>query len=122
MLFTGSMNLPFRREQESALRPWGLIGASKAAAPGWIASANELARLRSLSTSLRGGKRADEVIRLGAEERRALRKRHLFESRRLPGCRQNGLPPKAIGINLLLLKDQHLNRDMDKCVMQKSDN
>ena len=50
-----------------------------------------------------GGKRAGEVIRLGAEERRALRKRHLFESRRLPGCRQNGLPPKAIGVDLLLL-------------------
>jgi hypothetical protein len=59
---------------------------------------------------------------VGLEERRALGKRHLFESRRLPGRRQNGLPPKAIGIDLLLLKDQHLNRDMDKCVMQKTDN
>jgi hypothetical protein len=40
---------------------------------------------------------------VGAEEGRALRKRHLFESRRLLGCRQNGLPPKAIGVDLLLL-------------------
>jgi hypothetical protein len=46
----------------------------------------------------------------------------LFESHRLPGCCQNGPPPNAVGVDLLLLKDEHLNRDMDKCIMQKSDN
>ena len=45
-----------------------------------------------------------------------------FESRRLPGYGQNGLPPEAIRVDLLFLKHQHLDRDMDKCVMQKSDN
>ena len=38
----------------------------------------------------------------------------LFESHRLPGCCQDGPPPNAIGVDLLLLKDQHLDRDMDK--------
>jgi hypothetical protein len=52
------------------------------------------------------------------EEGRALRKRHLFEWRGLPGRCQNGSPPKAIGVDLLFLKDQHLNRDMDKGVMK----
>jgi SAM-dependent methyltransferase len=46
----------------------------------------------------------------------------LFESRRLPGYGQNGLPPEAIRVDLFFLKHQHLDRDMDKCVMQKSDN
>ena len=46
----------------------------------------------------------------------------LFEPRRLPGYGQNGLPPEAIRVDLLFLKHQDLDRDMDKCVMQKSDN
>jgi Fructose-bisphosphate aldolase class-II len=40
----------------------------------------------------------------GAEEKRALRKPHLFESRRLPGYGQNGLPPEAIGVDLFFLE------------------
>src|SRR5262245_61350101 len=47
---------------------------------------------------------------------------NLLEPHRLPGCRQNGLPPKAIGVHLRFLKDQHLDGNMDKGIMQKSDN
>jgi hypothetical protein len=38
----------------------------------------------------------------------------LLEPRRLSGRCQNGVPPDAVGVDVLLLKDQHLDRDMDK--------
>jgi hypothetical protein len=38
----------------------------------------------------------------------------LLKPRRLPGRCQNGGPPEAVGVDLLLFIDQHLDRDVDK--------